>query len=128
MFAPLLEQRIWGVWIVGAAATHLALASAGHSGLGCPVRELTGLRCPGCGLTTACLDILAGRWRLGLSDHPFGPVFLLGAAVILLATILPAAPRTALARCVAQSERQTGMSLWLGAALVVYGIGRVCAG
>lgn len=39
-------------------------------GVGCPIRFLTGVPCPGCGMTRAGLALLHGRVREALHFHP----------------------------------------------------------
>jgi len=48
----------------------------------CPFRMLTGLPCPGCGLTHAFCDISHGDFRMAWESNPFG--FLFFALAILL--------------------------------------------
>ncbi|MCX6398734.1 MAG: DUF2752 domain-containing protein [Propionibacteriales bacterium] len=55
----------------------------------CPFRRLTGLPCPGCGLTRSWVYAAHGWWRESLSSHPFG-LFLV-VAVGALATMVLAA-------------------------------------
>ena len=38
--------------------------------LRCPLRVLTGLRCPGCGITDACLAVLHGRLFEAVTYNP----------------------------------------------------------
>ena len=38
---------------------------------GCPFRRLTGLPCPGCGLTRAWLHALRGDWAAAFRAHAF---------------------------------------------------------
>ena len=45
----------------------------------CPSVIITGLPCPGCGLTRSVLFFLMGQWKRSFSIHPFG-----GAIVILV--------------------------------------------
>lgn len=39
------------------------------AGWGCPIQRLTGISCPGCGMTRAVLSALRGQWRLALEYH-----------------------------------------------------------
>ena len=48
----------------------------------CPVRRLTGHRCPGCGMTRAVLLVLRGHIGEGARLHPLAPPLL---AYVLLA-------------------------------------------
>lgn len=38
----------------------------------CLILELTGIPCPGCGLTRSVLLILRGQWERAWEMHPFG--------------------------------------------------------
>jgi hypothetical protein len=89
-------------WIalgVGAVAV-LALARAltpSPSGLGthtqlglppCGFLWLTGLPCPGCGLTTSFAHLTRFEWELGVAANPLGlPLFLLSVACIPLCAL-----------------------------------------
>ena len=50
----------------------------------CPLRRITGRRCPACGLTTAVSAALHGRVRHAATLHRLGPVT---AAAVLVATV-----------------------------------------
>ncbi len=39
--------------------------------LPCPLQTLSGLRCPGCGITRACLALARGEFAAAWSYHPF---------------------------------------------------------
>lgn len=56
-----------GAVLVGAGAAYAALIAVLGRGLYCPFWRLTGLLCPGCGVTRMCLALLrldlAGAWR-----------------------------------------------------------------
>ena len=54
----------------------------------CPFRLLTGLPCPGCGLTRSWVYLAHGQWRDSFLAHPFGVVLiaLLVALVVVVAT------------------------------------------
>lgn len=40
------------------------------SGIGCPIKFLTGISCPGCGMTRAWLSLFSLRPNLALAYHP----------------------------------------------------------
>lgn len=56
-----------GAALAGAGAAYAALIALLGRGLYCPFWRLTGLLCPGCGVTRMCLALLrldlAGAWR-----------------------------------------------------------------
>jgi hypothetical protein len=79
----------------------LVTAALPSQGAGIPVclfRYLTGLPCPGCGLTRSFSCILHGEFARGYDYHPFG--FLLLALFLLVAStlFLPASLRSHLER------------------------------
>jgi len=125
LLAPLLDRPALARWVIGVGIVHLALTQANLVGLRCTVHELTGLPCPGCGLTGACLHLLHGEWRSALALHPFAPVFLLAMAAVLLGAILPAKPRRNLAARIAYAETHHGLAVWLAGTLLVYWIFRL---
>lgn len=53
----------------------------------CPFRRLTGLPCPGCGLTRSWVHLAHGRWDDAFAAHPFGLVAVV-ATVALVAGVL----------------------------------------
>lgn len=90
------------------------LAATGLSGIPvCPLVLMTGLPCPGCGMTRAALLFLTGHWRQAFAMHPFFYVLLfLSAAFFVSRYILGRAARPAWTAAV--------LSLVLAAALVFY--------
>jgi len=55
-----------------------------NPGLPCPLRTLTGIPCPLCGMTTAVKAGLSGHVQASLSANPFGVVAIVVAVVLLL--------------------------------------------
>jgi hypothetical protein len=66
----------------------LALSPAGieHGPTICPFRLVTGLPCPGCGLTRSWVYGAHGDWAQSFAAHPFGLPLL--AALLLLAIVV----------------------------------------
>lgn len=54
------------------------------SPLFCPFRALTGIPCPGCGLTRSFTAIALGQWETAINYHLFGPVIFLGFVIAIL--------------------------------------------
>lgn len=82
------------ITVVGAGAAVIGsiypflMAHDGNHGLPCPLRSLTGVPCPFCGLTTATVALTHGRWYAAAAANPF--VYLLAALVAGTAPVLVA--------------------------------------
>jgi len=73
----------------GAAVALLAAGAAlpllpGHAGLQCPLRTLTGVPCPLCGMTTSVEATLRAHPLSALAANPAGPVAVAVAALLLV--------------------------------------------
>lgn len=69
----------------------IGVAIALHvTGIGCPIKFVTGVSCPGCGMTRAWLSALGGRLDLALAYHP---LFWVLPLVFLLAALRDRMPR-----------------------------------
>jgi len=94
---------------LGALALVLLAAALPSQGAGVPIcafRYLTGLPCPGCGLTRSFSCILHGDFARGYDYHPFGfvllPLFMMAAATLFL----PASFRSRLENLVRSRQTQ----------------------
>ena len=73
-------------WAGGAmVGLGLVLPHLPHNpGLPCPVRTVTGVPCPMCGMTTAVKAVCTGHLRASVSANPFGIVAVLVAVALLV--------------------------------------------
>lgn len=92
--------------------------------MGCVFRETTGYACPGCGLTTASLDLMRGDWREAWHVHAFAPLFLAAMVLVAGVSLLPARAHDRAAMMVAAFERRTGLSTMIGLGMLLYWIAR----
>jgi len=95
------------------AAFVLAGLGGGHAVDGpvlCPLRILTGVPCPACGLTTSFTELAGGHLGAAASASPAGPVLFAGCvvAVIVLVALL------------VSGRRLSGLRPRGGAAVVAY--------
>jgi hypothetical protein len=122
--AALVEDRRLGWAMVLGGAGYGLLCLAGGEWFRCPFRALTGLPCPGCGMTGACAAALRGDWRAVWQLNPFGPVFLLFWAVVGVGLVLPAAPRIRYTRVLGRLEAISRWPAWVLAGLLLYTLTR----
>jgi len=78
---PANELRVAAAGLVGAAAVWPALPL--HPPFACPLRALTGIPCPLCGLTRACVAAVHGHLGASLAFNPAG-VLVVAAALVAL--------------------------------------------
>src|ERR1700682_2534067 len=85
-------RTAWDVDITGARWAGGAMVGLGlvlphlphNPGLPCPVRTLTGVPCPLCGMTTAVKALCTGHVGASLAANPFGVVAVVTAILLIL--------------------------------------------
>lgn len=90
MLGARLEMELRPVRALGAAMLALGVALPhlpGNAGLPCPLRTVTGVPCPFCGLTTSVKAVLRGDGHGAWSANPFGLL------VVAFAVLLVVRPR-----------------------------------
>jgi uncharacterized protein DUF2752 len=124
--APLL------LWLGAGVAAALLFFGAGWIGVPndarytiCAFRRLTGIPCPGCGLTRAMAALARGELLLALHFHPFAPL-ILGEAAALWAAIGAAVVRRRPFTLPPRLLQQ--LVIWQAAALLALWLGRLATG
>ena len=91
----------------------------------CPFRLMTGLPCPGCGLTRSWVYLVHGQWQDSLVANPFGAVLFVLAVGFVVATAVSGVRRRPL------PDGGRLIRSWpvkvIGVAWALFGIGRVLA-
>jgi hypothetical protein len=80
----------------------------------CPFRLLTGLPCPGCGLTRSWVYLAHGSWGESLAAHPFG-VVAVALVLALVAAVIVARVRRVRAPDLDALVRRPWLVVLLGA-------------
>jgi hypothetical protein len=106
------------------AALHLWVPPEGARFIVCPFRRLTGLPCPGCGMTRAFAHLAKGQWSAALRDHPLAPLLAAEICIAWVAWGLPAADRLR-AVAIARLDR---LALWHVVVLGLVWLGRLATG
>ena len=76
------DARITGALMLGAGFALPLLP--GHPGIACPLRALTGVPCPLCGMTTSVEATVHLDLRAALAANPAGVAAVLAALVVLV--------------------------------------------
>lgn len=87
----------------------------------CPFRRLTGLPCPGCGLTRSWVYGVHGWWRDAFAAHLFGPLLAVVVLALAVAVVRARVRRTAAPsfdRLVKNPVAVVVVVAWLGWAVV----------
>jgi hypothetical protein len=123
--APLLRDRRFGLVLAGALGFHVGLLSLNLPAWECPFFRLTGVPCPGCGLTRACMLLLRGEVQASIRFHAFAPFFLVLIAMMIVATLLPRSVTEPFIYKAENLERQTGLTIIIFGGLILYWLVRI---
>ena len=110
--------------MLGGGLIYFIISLFGYSIMPCPIRELLGLQCPGCGLTSGCKALVRGEWHEALHYNWFSPVFALFWFLVGVGLFLPTQYRTKFIHVVKLTERRTYWPIFLGLSLVIYALTR----
>lgn len=124
-FAPLLAQTVLCRVLLAAVLVLGAGHVMGISLWPCFFASVTGLPCPGCGMTRAVTSLLRGEWGKAMAFHPFAPGFLVMAALLAMAALAPQHWRERLVRGVDLFERRTCLPLLFLLCAFIYGLLRM---
>jgi Protein of unknown function (DUF2752) len=125
VLSPILCNRKLGLLISVVAFLQVSLAVLGLPAWQCPFFHLTGIPCPGCGLTRATLLLLHGDWRQSLALHAFAPLFLFALLILAFVSFLPAEASERVGTNIEWLERRTGFTSLVLFALILYWLARL---
>ena len=123
--APLLRQV---VLCRGLTVTMMVLGAfhlLGYSLWPCLFANVTGLPCPGCGMTRAVGALIRGDWSAAVQFHPFAPGFVLLALLVVFIAAAPRKLRDRLGSIIERMEVKTRIPTFFLLAAVIYGLLRM---
>src|SRR4029453_12112969 len=120
----LLDRRLT-LGLGAAAGLQIVLVSLRLPSWECPFFHLTGVPCPGCGLTRATMLLLQGDVNASFRFHAFAPIVLLGILMVTLAAVLPKSLIQPLVLRTERLERQTGLTVMILTGLILYWLTRL---
>jgi hypothetical protein len=123
--SPVLRDRKFALILAGAAGLQLTLVSLSLPGWVCPIFRITGIPCPGCGLSRALMLLLEGDLRGSLRYHAFAPIFLLTIVAVLLVALLPKSITEPIVSRVERLEGQTKLTVIILIGLFLYWLARL---
>jgi hypothetical protein len=123
--ATILRDRRFGLVAIGVLGVHVGLVSLGLPGWQCPLFKLTGVPCPGCGLTRACMLLLRGQVQSSIKFHAFAFVFVLLIAILIIGTLLPRSISEPLIYKAELLERRSGITIIILGGLILYWLVRL---
>ncbi len=124
-FAPLLRQVVLcraiviTLFVLGVA--HLF----GWSLWPCMFSKITGLPCPGCGMTRAVAAMLHGQWHQAMLYHPFAPGFVVLGLIMMVCCIASQGLREKVSAHVEKLEAVTKFTSVFLLSAVIYGLLRM---
>lgn len=123
--SPVLRDRKFALILAGAASLQLTLVSLSLPGWVCPIFRITGVPCPGCGLSRALMLLLEGDLKGSLRYHAFAPIFLLTIVAVLMAALLPKSITEPIVSRVERLEGRTRLTVIILLGLFLYWLARL---
>jgi len=124
MFAPTLALIMQNRWflalIAGLAIVQVGLAAAGWRGWQCPIHLISGVPCPGCGLSRAMALFIQGKWQTAIEVHAFAPILAVAVGFLAITAIMPRSLQHQAARRVAALEKRSGIVSVVVLAMFIY--------
>lgn len=125
VLAGLLNSRSFLMVCIFVPVVIIALDMLGIFRWKCPTYTVTGLYCPGCGMTRAGMSIIQGDFASAFSHHPFSLLFAMGWIFFLVLLFIPDAQRKDISAKFAKIEEKFPIILMLFIVFLFFGLARV---
>ena len=63
LLAPMIEERQIALIMAAVVVLQVGFTAAGITVWRCPIKAVSGISCPGCGLSRAMVQLVSGDWR-----------------------------------------------------------------
>lgn len=126
LIAALLEQPRLAWAMLSGSALYGVMSLMKIPIFPCAWKNVTGLPCPGCGMTRSALALFRGQWQESLRHNAVTWAILLFWLIIAIGLSVPHHYRKAWIRTIGHWEDRSRWGLWFGAILVIYTLTRWC--
>jgi hypothetical protein len=126
LIAALLAQPRLARGLLLGTAVYGLISWWGLPLLVCPWKNLTGLPCPGCGMTRSTFALLRGHYRQSLESNALTWVVLLMLLIVAIGVTIPARYRMVWVRSIGRWEQRSRWGLWYAIVLIIYTLTRWC--
>jgi hypothetical protein len=123
--SSVLSDRKLAFVLAGATVLQVALVSLKLPGWQCPILHITGVPCPGCGLTRAIMLLLQGEVLASIRFHAFAPIFLVAIMLVALTAVLPKSLVQPVISGTEVLERHTRFTVIVLTGLILYWLARL---
>lgn len=120
VLSRIINNRLAAFIIMGFSFMHIIFSTADLAFWQCPIKLITGIPCPGCGLSRAIILLFTGNWQEALRVHAFAPIFLIGLIIIGLSCVLSSLSRQRFILLIEKVEIRTGIVTIVLIAVMVY--------
>ncbi len=124
LIAALLAQPLLARVMLLGTAVYGLIAWWGLPLMVCPWKNLTGLPCPGCGMTRSTFALLQCHYRESLNANALTVAVLLLWMIVAVGVSIPARYRTAWIQSIGRWEHRSRWGLWFVIILVIYTLTR----
>lgn len=125
ILAPLLENRQFDIIFALVPALLILLDITDLFHWQCPLKYITRLDCPGCGLTRSVLALLKGDFVLSYKFHPFGIFFIAAWILLMILAVISEEQRTSFSLNFAHFEEKFPVIMLLFMLFMFFGLVRI---
>lgn len=120
VYASILKNPADARILAGFGFLHLASILFGFSAWKCPIFLVTGIPCPGCGLSRATAALLQGDLRTMGKIHIFAPIVLIAVVLTGLTLCVPDKVRINIIELIEKVEKHSKISIFIIISIVIY--------